>query len=218
MLNWRDRVWYNPFEGLDEDEKKLLINEILNIQQVDGDFKIKSCDIKEAKSVFGNQVYEKVNDWKAKKFNVNIKSSLKIFNKKKPKMLWLTKDNYFNNPEEMPVIFQDKKDREIADNIFDGFKVKNDLVKKGIIDNITSSEEKSLKANVWMTEDFPIKSDYFMNLIQSLGNANEYVGKLKEFMNHDDVKIILEKDGFPVKIRIPVTFFLDVCVAFQGVK
>jgi hypothetical protein len=118
----------------------------------------------------------------------------------------------------MPVIFQDKKDYEITDNIFEGFKVKNDLVKKGIIDNISSGEEKTLKANVWMTEDFPIKSDYFMNLIQSLGDANEYVGKLKEFMNHNDVKSILQKDGFPVKIKIPITFFLDMFMAFQGVK
>jgi hypothetical protein len=42
--------------------------------------------------------------------------------------------------------------------------------------------------------------------------------KLKEFLTQPNVKSILERNGFPIKVKIPLTFFLDVEINFQNFK
>jgi hypothetical protein len=51
-----------------------------------------------------------------------------------------------------------------------------------------------------------------------LSSANEYTQKVKEFLNQPEVKKIIEKNGFPIKILIPVNFMVDVTVQFANFK
>ncbi len=51
-------------------------------------------------------------------------------------------------------------------------------------------------------------------VIDSVSNANEFTKKIKEFLKDKEVKKIIENNGFPIKITIPVNFLIDVTVKF----
>jgi len=51
-------------------------------------------------------------------------------------------------------------------------------------------------------------------VIDSVSDANEFTKKIKEFLKDKEVKKILENNGFPIKISIPVNFLIDVTVKF----
>jgi hypothetical protein len=53
-----------------------------------------------------------------------------------------------------------------------------------------------------------------VSLFDSLSSANEFTQKIKDFLNDEEVKNIINKNGFPIKITIPVNFFIDVTVTF----
>ncbi len=50
--------------------------------------------------------------------------------------------------------------------------------------------------------------------MDSVSGANEFTKKIKEFLKDKEVKKILENNGFPIKISIPVNFLIDVTVKF----
>jgi len=125
VINWESKEIYDPFENLDDEEKHLIMTDIFDIQRVNTDFKIKSCTINETKSLFGNPVFEKVNDWKAKKYNIVVNSSLKIQNKERSEYYEFDKEFYFDSKRS---IIKRKtastQDKDIKNNIVKGFKVK----------------------------------------------------------------------------------------------
>jgi len=86
------------------------------------------------------------------------------------------------------------------------------------MDNMKNSDNKKLDANIWIAENFPLKSSYLTNLINSLSSTNEFMGKMKEFFNLENVKYILENKGFPIKTIIPFSFFLNIAVTFGKFK
>ena len=51
-----------------------------------------------------------------------------------------------------------------------------------------------------------------------MGNANEYMNKLKDFFANKEVKTILDKNGFPIKLKIPITFYLNIVITFCKYK
>jgi hypothetical protein len=57
-----------------------------------------------------------------------------------------------------------------------------------------------------------------VTIIDSISNANEFTQKIKEFLNDPEVKKIIEKNGFPIKIKIPVNFLVEVTVTFSKFK
>jgi hypothetical protein len=54
-------------------------------------------------------------------------------------------------------------------------------------------------------------------LIDSISNANELTEKIKELLKNKSVKEIIEKNGFPIKIMIPINFFIDITVTFTKI-
>ena len=98
-----------------------------------------------------------------------------------------------------------------------GVSLEKEAFRKGMMQSLENGN-KEMKANVWIANNFPINSSYLASLVNSMGNANEYMSKLKEFFDNKDVKSILEKNGFPIKLKIPVTFFLDIVVTFCKFK
>jgi hypothetical protein len=51
-------------------------------------------------------------------------------------------------------------------------------------------------------------------MFNSISGANEFTQKIKEFLNDPEIKKIINKNGFPIKIVIPINFFIDVTVTF----
>jgi len=79
-------------------------------------------------------------------------------------------------------------------------------------------KEKSLKAYVWVIENCPINSQQAVNLIESIGPANQFMDKVKEFFEHPDLQKIIKKNGFPIKIKIPYNIFIDLSFSFKQFK
>jgi hypothetical protein len=96
-VNWNEKSYFDPLEPLDEEEKLLVISDILNVQNMKGEFSIKSCTINESKSLFGKLVFDKVNnEWNSQKYDIKVFSSLNIHNRHKLEYLNYTKEKYFD--------------------------------------------------------------------------------------------------------------------------
>ena len=95
-VNWQEKSYFNPLEPLDEEEKLLVISDILNDQNLKGEFAIKECSINESKSMFGKLQFEKVNEWNSQKYDINITSSLNIHNRHKLEYTNIDKELYFD--------------------------------------------------------------------------------------------------------------------------
>jgi len=75
-----------------------------------------------------------------------------------------------------------------------------------------------MKAYVWVIENSPINSQDAVNLIESIGPANQLMDKVKEFFEHPDLQKIIKKNGFPIKITIPYNIFIDLTFSFKQFK
>lgn len=212
------KVFFNPFEPLDAEEKELVINDVFNAQKINGEFKMKSCVVQESKSIFGNLQFDTVDGWNAKKHDVEVTTTVNIHNREKFNFTELDKKTYFDPNVELKFTKQLVKDKkDIKNSIMkEGAMGDNAVIKKNFLD--IKNEEKKLKANVWITENFPIKSSLLVNIINSISSGNEVLMKIKEFLTQDSVRNILEKNGFPVKIKIPITFFLSAEITFTQFK
>jgi hypothetical protein len=54
--------------------------------------------------------------------------------------------------------------------------------------------------------------------MESVSTANELTQKIKEFLNDEEVRKIIDKNGFPVKIQIPYNFLISFTVTFSGYR
>lgn len=218
-LNNKMKTFFDPLEPLDEEEKMIIINDILNAQKINGEFKIKKCEIVESKNIFGNLQFETIDGWKAKKYDIEISTCVSIHNREKYEYKHFDKSSYFDENINLTytrkIISNEKDIKSMIIN--EGIKIENEIIKNSLME-IKNENNKKLKASVWITENFPIKSSYLINLINSISSANELTIKIKEFLTQESVRSILEKNGFPVKIKIPLTFFLDIEISFSNFK
>ena len=217
-LNNDEKLYFEPFEPFDDEEKMMIINDILNQQKLKGEFKIKECTIVESKSLLGNFQFETINGWRAKKYDVEISASVKIDNRYRIDYNVLDKNSYFD--EKTSLSFNKElisKENEVKKNsLINDLYIQNKLI-PNYLKNIGKEKEKKLKASIWITENFPIKSSYLMNIVNSFSSANGLLLKIKEFLNQESIKSILKKNGFPIKIRIPIKFYLDIEILFGKV-
>lgn len=160
QANWKANTYFNPFEEFEESEKQLIIKDIMNSHRIHGEFKLKDCIISESLGGWGNKkpVYEKINGWNAKKYEVSLSAFVNLHNKEKFFYEDLNKDDYFDadKPLHKKIIYVENKENT-KKNIADGFKVKNDKMRSALI-KISDNKDKKLKAYVWIAENFPIKS------------------------------------------------------------
>ena len=76
---------------------------------------------------------------------------------------------------------------------------------------LLKQDKKPLKANIWMTEDFPVKVEILLSILEVMAPFKHF-NKLKDFIN---MKI---PSGFPVKVEIPVLPTISATVTFQSYK
>lgn len=218
QVNHKLGYYYNPLQPIEEDEKLLIMEDILKSRKINGEFKIKQCKVTPTQGWGNKPVYENVNRMKTQKYDVNVHTHIKLHNKEKIEYENLNKDDYFDPSKELSkTITVIMNHREVKEHLFDGLHVKNSQIKEHII-TMGNDKQKALKAHVWIAEDFPIKSSHLVNLLNSISNANEMTHKIKEFFNNKDIKEIIDKNGFPIKIKIPINFFIDVTVHFQNFR
>lgn len=159
QANWKANTYFNPFEEFEESEKQLIIKDIMNSHRIHGEFKLKDCVINESLSGWAKKpVYEKINGWNAKKYEVSLTAFVNLHNKEKFVYEDFNKEEYFNFNKHLNkrVVYQENKE-DTKKNIADGFKVKNDKMRNALM-KMSDNKDKKLKAYVWIAENFPIKS------------------------------------------------------------
>jgi hypothetical protein len=208
LINWKHNTFYNPFEELDQDEKLLIIRDIMNNNHLHTQFKFYDCKITPSTNWQSKPVYDKINHQKTQKYDINISTSFALQNSHKYEYMNLNKDAYFREDIMIGMkIITMTNTLDLTKNIKNE-KIKEELkkLKKG----------NNYKASVWITDDFPLKSSNLYELLESLQNANELTRNLKKMIENPDIKKIIEKNGFPVKINIPINMLISVNVSFQN--
>ena len=214
-LNHHTKTYFNPLEPLDDDEKIIIINDLLNSENMNGEFNINNCDIVESKSIFGNTIYETIDGLKTKKYDVLISTFVSFNQKDKFEYKNIDKETYFDQKCNLlfnKIINVKENNKKIIHEVV---KLDNQMLKNSLI-KFKNEKEKKLKASLWITENFPLKSSSVLRMINSISTANQILYKVKEFLTHENVRKILENNGFPVKIKIPLTFFLDIDITFTN--
>jgi hypothetical protein len=211
-INHKTGHYYSPNEDIEEDEKALIVDDIMNCNRLDGDFKLKKCEIAESKSSWsGKPIEEKINGWKAQKYEVNVTAFVNLHNKEK--FEYTNIDEYFNEKVEMEknivvILDENQMKQKLASNLKAKDSFKEQILKMG------NNKDKKLKAFLWVANDFPISSKQLISVFDSFGEANEFTKKLKEFLHNSEIQNITKNGGFPIKVKIPFSFFIDVTVTF----
>lgn len=160
----KQNVYHDPFEPLEDDEKELIIRDILGNNRINGEFKLKQCEIAESHGLWSKKpVLEKINGWASQKYEVNITAMTNIHNKTKYEYLNMDKETYWNAAQELErTILNQMNDQEVKSQLADGFKVKNNKIRDQLM-KIGNNKDKKLKAYVWIAENFPIKASVNFN-------------------------------------------------------
>ena len=167
-IDYQSNTFFNPFEPLEEDEKMLIIKDIMNSHRLNGEFKLKNCLVNESKHYWsGKKVYETVDGIKTQKYEINITAYVNLRNKEKLEYENLDKQNYFNSNyalnKRKTVLMDEAK---LKSHIADGLHVKNDRIRNQIM-TMGNNKDKKLKAYLWIAEDYPIKSSVNLFIFKS---------------------------------------------------
>lgn len=212
----KKNTFYLQYEPLDEEEKSLVINEIMHNKRMIGNFKLLRCDISESIGFFSNEpIFEKVNGFNAQKFELNLTVKAEQFPIKIIEYYDINKENYLNKNKSIIKSEKNINEKELKEKFKDNFHVKNENFSKSLSE---LEKEKKLKAYVWIANDTFFNSRDCVNLIKILSPVNDLMNKVNEFFSHPDVNKIVEKNGFPIKIQIPYNFFIDFTVSFDKLK
>jgi hypothetical protein len=213
-INHKTGVYYSPNEEIEDEEKALIVDDIMNCNRLDGDFKLKRCEITESKSSWNaKHIEEKVNSWKSLKYEINVTAFVNLHNKEK--FEYINIKDYWNGDIELQknieVILDEKQMKQkLAKNL----KMKDGAFKDQLL-KMGNNKDKKLKAYMWIANDFPISSTQLISIFDSFAEANEFTKKLKEFLHNPEIKNITKHGGFPIKLKIPFSFFVDVTVTFN---
>ena len=207
------KKYYNMTEELDDEEKELVINDILTKKRVNGNFKLLSCKIEESHSFFGGKkIIENIHGWKAQKYELKLTVRVDMNTIKKIEFKNLDENNYLDKNKDIIKNLMYENEKHLKETFEKGLHMKNKQFEKSLSE---LEKEKSLKAYVWIVDNSPIECQDAINLINSIAPANELMDKVKDFFQHPDVKKIVESNGFPIKIQIPYNIFIDFTISFN---
>ncbi len=212
----KKNTFYLQNEPLDDEEKNLIINEIMQNKRMIGNFKLLRCDISESVGFFSNEpIFENVNGFLSQKYELNLTVKAEQFPIKIIEYYDFNENNYLHKNENIIKNEKNINEKELKEKFKDNFHVKNENFSKSISE---LEKEKKLKAYVWIANDTFFNSRDCVNLIKILSPVNDLMNKVNEFFSHPDVNKIVEKNGFPIKIQIPYNFFIDFTVSFDKLK
>ena len=212
--NFVKKEYYNMMEPLEQDEKELVLKEVMTKKRMNGSFKLMECHLIEEKEG-DKKIFEEVNGWKAQKYQLNLKVKLDRNPTEIVEYIDLNEDNYLNKDVNIVKNRIAFGEHDLKGNLEEGLHIKNSLVTKSMNE---LEKEKTLKAYVWVIVNSPINSQDAVNLLESIGPANQFMDKVKEFFDHPDLQKIIKKNGFPIKIKIPYNIFIDLTFSFKQFK
>jgi hypothetical protein len=208
------KEYYDFAEPLEQDEIELVLKEVMTKKRMNGSFKIIECRLEETEED-GKKVFEEVNGWKAQKYQLNLKVKIDRNPTEIVEYDDLNEENYLNKEKNIIKKRIAFGEHDLKENLEQGLHIKNTFVTKGMSE---LEKEKTLKAYVWVILNCPINSQDAVNLLESIGPANQFMDKVKEFFEHPDLQEIIKKNGFPIKIIIPYNIFIDLTFSFKQFK
>ena len=212
--NHKKKEYYNFIEPLEQDEIELVLKEVMTKKRINGSFKLIECKLVESEEN-GKKVFEEVNGFKAQKYQLNLKVKLDRNPTEVIEYYDLNEDNYLNKDQNIIKNRVAFGENDLKANLEEGLHIKNTLVTKSMNE---LEKEKTMKAFVWVIVNSPINSQDAVNLLESIGPANQFMDKVKEFFEHPDLQAIIKKNGFPIKITIPYNIFIDLTFSFKQFK
>ena len=213
-VNHKKKEYYNYMEPLEQDEIELVLKEVMTKKRMNGSFKLIECHLVETEEN-GKKVIEEVNGFKAQKYLLNLKVKLDRNPTEVIEYCDLNEENYLNKNTNIINNRIAFGENDIKGNLEEGLHIKNTLVTKSMNE---LEKEKTMKAYVWVIVNSPINSQEAVNLLESIGPANQFMEKVKEFFEHPDLQKIIKKNGFPIKIKIPYNIFIDLTFSFKQFK
>lgn len=218
LINWETKLWHDQFEPLEDDEKELIIDDLMDGVRLNSEFKLKNCKFSQSLNWRGKPIFEKIGKWNTQKYDVKIGSFFDLHHNIRIDYINLDKETYFDHNQTIKKKIEllqsnDQTKKKLEKNL----KLENDLMKKQL-ENLGKVKERNHSAIVWIAENYPVHFSTLVNLINSLSSANEVIEKIKEFFKDPEVQNIMSKGGFPVKIKIPINFFIDVTVQFVNYR
>ena len=207
------KEYYNYMDPLEQDEIEMVIKEVMTKKRMNGSFKLMECQLIESYED-GKKIIEDVNGFKAQKYSLLLKVKIDQNPTEVIEYEDLNENNYLNkdmNIIKSRVAFNEQE----LNTLENGLHLKNNMMKESLKE---LEKEKSLKAYVWVIENSPINSQDAVNLIESIGPANQLMDKVKEFFDHPDLQKIIKKNGFPIKITIPYNISIDFTFSFKQFK
>lgn len=155
----KQKIYFNPFEPLDDDEKELIIKDIMNDHRINGEFKLKHCDINPSISNWSKKpILDKIEGVEATKYEISITAFANLNKKSKVEYKSLDKDIYWDETKTLNkdiIILKDET--EMKNHLANGLKVKNDTMRTALL-QMGDNKDKKLKAYVWIVKDSPINA------------------------------------------------------------
>lgn len=195
MVNRDRQILTNPLEDLDDDEKLAVLTDMMNSDSVQSELNIVDQTWEPVQNFFGTtSAHERVNNYDCSRYKLQIQAQVK--SKKKLNLRFQhTYDTYFEGAEE----FQEGQ-KAVADP--NSFKIAKD-------------EERSIESQLWLSQEFPLQFTQFMEVLDTLAISGQAsMQKINEFLSNDCLKDVINQNGFPVKIQVPIGLAIKAMVTF----
>jgi hypothetical protein len=70
-----------------------------------------------------------------------------------------------------------------------------------INDDMRKSSVKKIETDLWLSEDYPLKFNQFMEVLDALSiSGNASMRKMQEFLSNKCLQEVTARSGFPVKV------------------
>ncbi|CAD8093713.1 unnamed protein product [Paramecium primaurelia] len=202
ILNRTKKIYYYPIQEIDIEEKEQIILDLLNCDSVSGEMKVTQCELIKRKNIFGNYVSQKINNQVCQKYEFRIQAN-KQFRKKQRSHYTMNFEQYI-------------KQNFDSDSKQD--KINFEPWAQEIIQNDGTCKKQSKLCQLYISQEFPLNFRQFLPIIKMLARGNEMLQSLEEILLSETVKQVLNDNGFPVRVEIPINFTIDAVVTFQNYK
>ncbi|KAL4477730.1 hypothetical protein ABPG72_018904 [Tetrahymena utriculariae] len=217
LVNKSNKTITDPQEQLDTEEKKKIIQDLLESKPFNSSFDVTQCSVQPSKAWNGKIIKKKIANYNAEQYNMKLTYEYIVKNKSEK-----GESIYENNDIYQKSLFTNKESTNNP-HIFRSASINNSVVTSSSKQQIqiSHSKEKEIKKttfSLWMSKDYPIHFKQFLPVLQVLERTNPILSKLNEFLNKDEVKTLFQNEGFPVKIQIPLNYTIKSTIDFSDFK
>ena len=74
---------------------------------------------------------------------------------------------------------------------------------------------KTVESQLWLSQDYPLQFGQFMEVLDTLAISGQAsMQKIHEFLQNDCLQDVVNQNGFPVKIQVPIGVIVKAMVTF----